>query len=166
MANPFFFHLFNSQFVFPRSAITKNAIVNDHWQFLCLIWDGENGAIAFYHQGGMVDTQTGNRTAIPPGGNFLIGATKDDENGSGLFSGRFVGTLSGLNIWSVMQHGSVLPMSSGAMNVNGDILAWRNVLHLNLQNVTIVPNTIIYYPGKPLILRIRLILVLAQGPVV
>ena len=126
-----------------------DVIVNNHWHFLCLSWDVRAGVINFYHQGKKMDTRKKNCTSIVPGGHFLIGALKHNKNGSYLFSERFVGTLSCLNIWSAQLLGvSIVSMSSGAMNVNGDVLAWRNVLHFIVNNVTVMPNTIIYYPGK------------------
>ena len=144
------YHLFahiNGDLV--NSTIMKDVIVNNHWHFLCLTWDARTGVIIFYHQGSKMATHEKNCTSILQGGHFLIGATKHEKNGSYLFSKPFIGTLSCLNIWSArLVRGSIASMSSGAMNVNGDVLAWRNVLHLIVNNVTTVLNTIIYYPGK------------------
>ena len=126
----------------------SDVILDNHWHFLCLLWDNEIG-ITFYDQGLVIDKCEKQSTSILPGGNFLIGATKQDQNGSYVFSNRFVGTLSCLNIWSAkLFYKSIFIMTSGAMNVNGDVLAWRNVLQLIVNNVTVVPNTIVYYPGK------------------
>ncbi len=128
----------------------KNVIVtNNLWHFLCLTWNGIFGRkMKFYHQGLKTNEKTIHNTPISPGGKFLIGAAKDYKNGPHFFT-DFVGTISCLNIWSVTQPvPCILAMSSGAMNINGDVLAWRDVLGMVVNNLTIVPNTIIYYPGK------------------
>ncbi|CAB3991320.1 Hypothetical predicted protein [Paramuricea clavata] len=99
-----------------------------------------------------MDENTVGFTSISPEGRFLIGTTRDEKNGPYIYSSGFVGTLSCLNIWSVeLSFTSIYSMSSGAMNINGDCLAWRYVLGMIVGNLTIVPNTIIYYPGYSLL---------------
>ena len=128
----------------------ENVITNNLWHFLCLTWNGRIGhKMKFYHQGFKMDEKTIHNTSISQGGKFLIGATKDYKNGPSHFFSDFVGTISCLNIWSVTQpYYCILAMSSGAMNINGNVLAWRDLLGMIVNNLTIIPNTIIYYPGK------------------
>ena len=84
---------------------------------------------------------------LSPGGKFLIGVEKDSNSGN--YSGSFFGYLSCVNIWSYIQSTvSIFAMSSGGMNINGDLLAWRDVQGYIVGNLSILPKTAIYFPGK------------------
>ena len=91
--------------------------------------------------------RSGPLTQLSPGGKFTIGVKKDPDSGN--YTNSFVGHLSCVNIWSYVQSTpSILSMSSGGMNVNGDLLAWRDVPRFIVGNLTVLFNTEIYFPGK------------------
>ena len=88
-----------------------------------------------------------NITQLSPGGKFSVGVQKDSSSGS--YSSLFDGTLSGVNIWSyVLLPGSILAMSSGIMNINGDLLAWRDMQSYLVGNLNVISNSNIYFPGS------------------
>ena len=90
-------------------------------------------------------------TELSPDGKFSIGIKKDPNNGKYISS--FHGDLSCVNIWSYVQSAeSITSMSSGGVNVNGNLLAWRDVQGFIVGNLTVLSNTIIYFPGELLFL--------------
>ena len=111
-----------------------------------------NGKVNFYYDGvRQGSTKSGTMVKLTPGGKFSIGVEKDLN--SGIYTGSFFGYLSCVNIWSYIQSTvSILAMSSGGMNINGDLLAWRDVQGYIVGNLSILPNTTIYFPGKILFL--------------
>ena len=107
-----------------------------------------NGDVKFYYDGVKHSTTVaGPMTKLSPGGEFSIGVKKGSNNGNYISS--FDGYLSCVNIWSYVQSSvSILAMSSGGMNINGDLLAWRDVKGCIIGNLSMLPNTSIYFPGK------------------
>jgi hypothetical protein len=84
-------------------------------------------------------------TSFSPGGKFRIGVAKN--NGS--YVNSFVGTLTCLNIWSIyLKPVFISTMASGGMNINGDLLAWRNVPAQIVGNLVMIPITEIYGAGR------------------
>ena len=129
------------------SGVSDYRIVNNYWHFICVTWNGLSGKVKFYYEGPIQKTITGPVTQLSQGGKFSIGVKKDTN--SGTYSSSFVGKLSCVNIWSYVQSdASIISMASGAMNVNGDFLAWRDVQGYIVGNLTVVSNTNIYFPGK------------------
>ena len=129
------------------SGVSDYRIVNNYWHFICVTWNGQNGKVKFYYEGPIQTTTTGPVTQLSQRGKFSIGVKKDLN--SGTYSSSFVGKLSCVNIWSYVQSdASIICMSSGTMNVNGDYLAWRDVQEYIVGNLTVVSNTNIYFPGK------------------
>lgn len=54
-----------------------------------------------------------------------------------------------MNIWSYIQAcASILAMSSGTMNVNGDYLSWKNMQRYIVGTVAVIDNKDLFYPGK------------------
>jgi hypothetical protein len=132
------------------SPVSDDRIVNNHWHFICITWNGLKGNVKFYYEGIRQDTTavSGPMTHLSPHGKFSIGVTKDPNSG-GTYSSSFVGKLSCVNIWSYLQSDvSIIAMASGTMNINGDYLAWRDVQGYIVGNLTVVFSTNIYWPGN------------------
>ena len=135
------------------SDVSEDYIVNNFWHFICVSWNGLYGNINFYYDGIKQNTITisARMTELSPDGKFSIGIKKDPNNGKYISS--FHGDLSCVNIWSYVQSAeSITSMSSGGVNVNGNLLAWRDVQGFIVGNLTVLSNTIIYFPGELLFL--------------
>ncbi|XP_028394182.1 neuronal pentraxin-2-like [Dendronephthya gigantea] len=157
----FQFGITSSNFLFAKingslakSTYDDKRIVNNYWHFICVIWDGVIGNVKFYYEGSKhpSGTLSGPITQLSPGGKFVIGAIKGQNNTT--YSSSFVGYLSCINVWSIIiSYESIISMASGGMNINGDYLAWRDVLGYILGNLTVVSNTTIHFPGYSLLER-------------
>ena len=131
------------------SDVSEDHIVNDFWHFICIWWNGLTGNVKFYYDGRQQNSiaVSGPMTQLSPGGKFSIGVTKD-PNSENYFN-SFVGHLSCVNIWSFVQSTpSIISMSSGAVNVNGDLLAWRDVQVYIIGNLSVLSSTNVYFPGE------------------
>ena len=72
---------------------------------------------------------------LAPEGNFTVGLT------------AFTGNIGFLNVWSeVLDTACLRPMASGGMNVNGNLLAWRDVPKFIFGTVNKNERTYIFYP--------------------
>ena len=129
------------------SDVSDERIINDYWHFICISWDGVNGNVNFFYEGPKQTKIFGPITQLSPRGNFSIGVQKDSSSGS--YSSSFDGTLSGVNIWSyVLSPESIVSMSSGIVNINGDLLAWRDMQSYLVGSLSVISNSNIYFPGK------------------
>ena len=128
--------------------------MNNCWHFICITWNGLNGNVNFYYEGVKQTTVSGPLTQLSQSGEFSIGVKRDST--SATYFSSFSGQLSGVNIWSYVQSAhSIVAMTSGTMNVNGDFLAWRDVQSYIVGNLTVVFDTDVYYPGMMELLYIN-----------
>ena len=80
---------------------------------------------------------------LQSGGNFLVGVSGLNTSLNG-----FTGTMSYLNVWQlILPKEAIEAMTRGGVNINGDLLSWRNVLRWIVGSVNVQNKTAIRYPG-------------------
>lgn len=141
-------------YIFPsifHSTKSNAYIINNQWHFLCVTWDGVSGQLLFYYDSSYQGRKIQGdhlATLLQGGGNFSVGVTKDTASGSYISLNGFTGTMSYLNVWQlVLSQAAIRAMTSGGVNVNGDLLSWRNVPRWIVGSVNVENKTIIRYPG-------------------
>ena len=117
----------------------------------CVTWDGVSGQLLFYyHSSYQGDKIKGDHLAalLQGGGNFLVGVSKDTTSGLNIPLNGFTGTMSYLNVWQlILPKEAIEAMTRGGVNINGDLLSWRNVLRWIVGSVNVQNKTAIRYPG-------------------
>ena len=112
----------------------------------CVTWDGVSGQLLFYyHSSYQGDKIKGDHLAalLQSGGNFLVGVSGLNTSLNG-----FTGTMSYLNVWQlILPKEAIEAMTRGGVNINGDLLSWRNVLRWIVGSVNVQNKTAIRYPG-------------------
>ena len=117
-------------------------ILGGDWHFYCLTWNGKTGIFRFFYDGvifGNAIEHEKLKTSLPKTGNISVGKTFDQDTSV---------RISYLNVWSVeLTKHSVLAMSAGGLNVNGDAMAWRNVRKGIVGVIRISKSVVVYFPG-------------------
>ena len=140
---------------FWSSEVSDHRIVNNHWHFICITWDGGNGNVNFYYEGVKQPSISGPSAKLSQRGEFSVGVKRDSS--SATYFSSFSGKLSCVNVWSYVQSThSIVGMTSGTMNVNGDFLAWREAQSYIVGNLSVVFDSNLYFPGNMSIAKIIL----------
>lgn len=85
------------------------------------------------------------QTSLPKTGNITIGNNFISELS---FRADAYVRISYLNVWSFeLTRHSVFAMSAGGLNINGDVMAWRNVHKSIVGNIVIQKRVALYFPG-------------------
>ena len=130
----------HSNLIFSTKSI-KN-ILSGNWHFYCLTWNGKTGIFRFFYDGvifGSAIEHEKLKTSLPKTGNISVGKT--------FVQGTSV-RISYLNVWSVeLTKHSVLAMSAGGLNVNGNVMAWRDVRKGIVGAIRIRKTAVPYFPG-------------------
>ena len=118
------------------------------WNFHCLTWNGKTGIFRFFINGlpfGIAVEHESLRTSLPKTGNITIGNNFTSELS---FHPEALVKMSYLNVWSfeLTKH-SVFAMSAGGLNINGDVMAWRNVHKSIVGNIVMQKRVAVYFPG-------------------
>ncbi|XP_028397251.1 neuronal pentraxin-2-like [Dendronephthya gigantea] len=114
----------------------KNKFVNegpkisayDSWHFYCLQWRSFDGLIEVYQDGKKIGTKyKAKNHTIHSNGVIVLGQELDSHAGGFDAIQAFKGSLAGLNLWSQFMTTNVIQgMASGILNVNGNLLQWRD----------------------------------------
>ena len=85
---------------------------------------------------------------IPANGAMIIAQEPDSCVGGFSSSQAMAGELAGLNFWSdFLTANEVAGMASGVINVNGNLLQWRQFRNAIHGDVTIEENPVCTLPG-------------------
>ena len=118
------------------------------WHFHCLTWNGKTGIFRFFYDGvifGNAIEHEKLKTSLPKTGNISVGNKFMLE--PSFIDGTSV-RMSYLNVWSVeLTKHSVLAMSAGGLNINGDVMAWRDVRKGIVGTIRTTKSVVLYFPG-------------------
>ncbi|XP_028416239.1 serum amyloid P-component-like [Dendronephthya gigantea] len=108
------------------------------WHFYCLQWRSSDGLILIYQDGKNLGTRIESKGyTIPFKGIVVLGQELDSYGGGFQTAQAFKGSLAGLNLWSQFLTANIIQgMASGVLNVNGNLLQWRNFRNHTFGNVT------------------------------
>ena len=122
---------------------------HDSWHFYCMQWRSQDGLIETYQDGKMLaKTHKKKGHTIPSNGIVVIGQELDSYGGDFDSTQAFKGSLAGLNLWRQFLTANVIQgMSSGIMNVNGNLFQWRYFRNHVFGNVTIRNGSEAEIPG-------------------
>ncbi len=135
------------------STISNEKNANNEWHFHCMIWNGKTGEFQFYYDGYLLGHKITNKklqTILPKAGNMSAGFKWVQDVEPTLLGGKYFGILSYLNMWSVeLPERTVKAMVAGGLNINGNVMAWRNVPNCLVGNLIVKYNSAaVYFPGK------------------
>ena len=128
----------------------------DGWKHLCFTWTNTDGKVEVFFQGEQVSTElTGKKVGqtIDGNGNFILGQEMDSHGGSFSSSQAYLGSLSGLNVWSVVLRSSVITaMARGCSAFEGDAVSWRHFRKSFSGNIELKELATCSYPSKLMII--------------
>ena len=128
---------------------SSKKLANGEWHFYCLTWNGKTGEVRFYFEGHYFGNSTDNETShwtSPGSGNMFVGLKLVDP---ALPLPRYIAKISYLNAWSVdLPEKAVKAMSAGGLNINGNLMAWRDVPNCFMANISVTSETVVFFPGK------------------
>ena len=104
----------------------------DSWHFYCMQWRSSDGLIEYYQDALKLAREVSrkNSTGInfPSNGDMILGQELDAYVNLFDSNQAFKGSLAGLNFWNhFLQIDLIQGMSGGVINVNGNLLQWRNI---------------------------------------
>ncbi|XP_028416226.1 neuronal pentraxin-2-like [Dendronephthya gigantea] len=120
---------------------TEMPVISNHtsWHFYCLQWRSSDGLVQTYQDGKKLGTNhkaTG--STIPSKGIVVLGQELDSYGGGFQSAQAFQGSLAGLNLWSQFLTANIIQgIASGVLNVNGNLLQWRNFRNHTFGIVTV-----------------------------
>ncbi|XP_028398694.1 sushi, von Willebrand factor type A, EGF and pentraxin domain-containing protein 1-like [Dendronephthya gigantea] len=119
----------------------EKVLTPDSWHFYCLQWRSTDGLHEIYQDGKKLGTSDNGTKdyIIPANGTVVLGQEMDSHGGGFQSHQAFKGSLAGLNLWRQFLTVNVIQgMASGVINVNGNLLQWRDFRTKHLfGNVTI-----------------------------
>ncbi|XP_028398697.1 neuronal pentraxin-1-like isoform X3 [Dendronephthya gigantea] len=107
----------------------EKVLAPDSWHFYCLQWRSTDGLNEIYQDGKKLGTSdNGTKGYIIPANGTVVLGQEMDSHGKGFDSNQaFKGSLAGLNLWRQFLTVNVIQgMTSGVINVNGNLLQWRD----------------------------------------
>jgi hypothetical protein len=131
------------------SNFSNTKIVNNEWHFYCISWNGRSGEVQFFFDGdifGKRITHNDLKASLPATENISVLLKRPTHVDQEL---KYLGKISYLNLWSVeLSERTVKAMTAGGLNINGDVISWRDVPNCIVGKLFIVKNTPVYFPGK------------------
>ena len=122
------------------------------WKHVCFTWTNTDGKVNVFFQGDKVSTDlTGIEVGqtIEGNGIFILGQEMDSHGGSFDSSQAYLGTLTGLNVWSVVLRSSVIAaMARGCSAFEGDAVSWRHFRKSVSGNIAIQELAYCSHPSK------------------
>ncbi|XP_028397243.1 uncharacterized protein LOC114521055, partial [Dendronephthya gigantea] len=115
----------------------------DSWHFYCLQWRSFDGLIEVYQDGKKRGTKyRAKNHTIHSNGVVVLGQELDSYGGGFQSHQAFKGSLAGLNLWSQFLTTNVIQgMASGVLNINGNLLQWRDFRDHVFGNIVIQNET-------------------------
>ncbi|XP_028416199.1 neuronal pentraxin-2-like [Dendronephthya gigantea] len=116
-------------------------VISSHtsWHFYCLQWRSSDGLIQIYQDGKNLWTRIESLGYTIPSKGIVVLGQELDGYGSRFDSNQaFHGSLAGLNLWSQFLTANIIQgMASGVLNVNGNLLQFRNFRNHTFGIVTV-----------------------------
>ena len=106
----------------------RTEVRTGRWHFFCIMWKSSDGLLEVYQDGVHLQSKTVSVGRVMPGrGALVIGQEPDSYAGGFSSSQAMKGELAGLNFWTeLLTLNEISGMAGGTININGDLLQWRD----------------------------------------
>ena len=143
---------FFSFFFFHRPAVKTG-----RWHFYCAMWKSSDGLLEVYKDGVHLQSKTVSAGRVIPGnGAIVLGQEVDSYAGGFSTSQALKGELAGFNFWTeLLTANEISGMAAGTINVNGDLLQWRDFRGSIHGAVSIKENSDFELPGTSILQNAR-----------
>lgn len=122
---------------------------HDSWHFYCIQWENTDGLLQTYQDAVLLYTR--NRAMgydIPSGGTLVLGQELNAPASGFDSTSVFWGSLSGLNFWTFfLSKDEIQGMAAGLLNINGNLVQWRDFRNLVFGHVSVVNRSEAEIPG-------------------
>ena len=123
----------------------------DSWHFYCMQWRSSDGLTEYYQDARKLRKEIKEDSIgiyFPSNGDMILGQELDAYVDGFDQEQAFKGSLTGLNFWShFLGNDTIQGMSAGVINVNGNLLQWRDFRWRTFGNVHMVDRSEPEIPG-------------------
>ena len=127
--------------------IFSSISTRDSWHFYCMQWKSSDGLTQVYQDATKLKMSHKQKGYIIPSNSRMVLGQEVDVSGFEKAQ-AFEGSLAGLNFWTFfLSVVEIQGMAAGIMNVNGNLLQWRDFRNHTFGDVSMVDRSEAEIPG-------------------